>query len=147
MMLTCTTEISCPPERAFSYVTDPSRFGEWQRDVLDGCTEGDGPVAAGTRCVTRRRIGLAARSLVSEITHLDPPNTWCLRGVDGPIRATVHVTVEPIEGAQRTRVTIAIDFEGHGVGKLLVPLFVRAQARREMPVNLRALKQRLEDHG
>jgi hypothetical protein len=41
-------------------------------------------------------------------------------------------------------VTIEIDFEGHGIGRLLVPLFVRGDARREMPDNLRRLKERLE---
>jgi len=40
--------------------------------------------------------------------------------------------------------TIALDFEGHGIGKLLVPLVVRREARREMPVNVATLKQRLE---
>jgi hypothetical protein len=38
-------------------------------------------------------------------------------------------------------VTIAIDFDGHGIGELLVPL-VR---RKEMPNNLSRLKERLED--
>jgi hypothetical protein len=56
----------------------------------------------------------------------------------------VQVRVEPTEAADRCRVTIDIDFEGHGIGKVLVPLFVRPQARREMPANLRLLKERLE---
>jgi hypothetical protein len=41
-------------------------------------------------------------------------------------------------------VTIELDFEGHGIGKLLVPLVVRRQARAEMPTNMRSLKERLE---
>jgi hypothetical protein len=47
------------------------------------------------------------------------------------------------------RLTIALAFEGHGIGRLLVPLVVERQARREMPVNLAALKIRLEasHHG
>jgi hypothetical protein len=39
-------------------------------------------------------------------------------------------------------VTTAIDFEGHGIGKLLVPLVVR---RKETPNNLSRLKERLEN--
>ena len=66
-----------------------------------------------------------------------------MRGIDGPIRAVVEVTVEPITEA-RSRVTIAVDFDGHGIGKLLVPLVVRREARKEMPANLAALKGRLE---
>jgi hypothetical protein len=41
-------------------------------------------------------------------------------------------------------VQIDLDFTGHGIGKLLVPLFVRPSARKEMPENLNRLKQRLE---
>jgi hypothetical protein len=36
----------------------------------------------------------------------------------------VDVTVEPMTDA-RSRLTIAVDFEGHGIGKVLVPLVVR----------------------
>jgi hypothetical protein len=42
------------------------------------------------------------------------------------------------------QLTIALEFEGHGIGRLLVPLVVQRQAQREMPVNLAALKERLE---
>ena len=41
-------------------------------------------------------------------------------------------------------ITIAVDFVGHGIGWLLVPLVVRREAEREMPVNMSTPKQRLE---
>jgi hypothetical protein len=66
-----------------------------------------------------------------------------VRGTDGPIRATVEVTVDPLNDA-RSRLTISVDFTGHGPGKLLVPLLVRPQARKEMPRNLAALKANIE---
>jgi hypothetical protein len=44
----------------------------------------------------------------------------------------------------RSRVKIELDFSGHGIGKLLVPLMVRPSARKEMPANLERLKRRLE---
>lgn len=97
----------------------------------------------GTTCLTTRRIGGANRPTTSEVTHIDPPRTWGVRGIDGPIRATVDVTVEPLADT-RSRLTIAVDFEGHGIGKLLVPLVVRGAARKEMPANLATLKGRLE---
>jgi len=40
--------------------------------------------------------------------------------------------------------TMVLDFEGHGIGKLLVPLVVRRQAASEMPKNQQKLKHRLE---
>ncbi len=44
----------------------------------------------------------------------------------------------------RSRLTISVDFTGHGIGKILVPLVVRREARKEMPDNMAALKQRME---
>jgi hypothetical protein len=56
----------------------------------------------------------------------------------------VNVIVEPLDQDQRSRVTIELDFEGYGIGRLIVPLAVRREARKEMPGNLRMLKERLE---
>jgi carbon monoxide dehydrogenase subunit G len=137
-------EIARPHDEVFSYVTDPSRFSEWQSGVLDGHMEGGASPRVGSKCTTTRRIGGAAREVTSEVTKLDPPTSWAVHGIDGPIRAIVDVTVEPLDANGRARVTIAVDFEGHGIGKLLVPLVVRRQARNEMPANCRKLKERLE---
>jgi hypothetical protein len=93
--------------------------------------------------LTSRRIGGANRPAVSEVTHIDPPKTWGVRGIDGPIRAIVDLTVEPLT-ADRSQLTISVDFTGHGIGKVLVPLMVRREAAKEMPTNLATLKQRLE---
>ena len=143
-MATSSIDIDCPPDRVFAYVTDPSRFVEWQRGVVSGHMNTDGPPTVGTRCVTARRIGFAERAVTSEVTRVDPPRAWGVRGIDGPIRAVVDVTVDSLDGGQRSSVRIDIDFEGHGVGKVLVPIAVRPQAHREMPANLKKLKERLE---
>ncbi len=66
-----------------------------------------------------------------------------MRGIDGPVRATVDVTVEPLTETS-SRLTIAVEFDGHGIGKVLVPLVVRRQAHKEMPANVEALKRRVE---
>ena len=67
-----------------------------------------------------------------------------VRGIDGPIRAAVKGTVEPVGMHNRSRVSIDIEFVGYGSGELLVPLVVRPQARKEMAANMQRLKQRLE---
>lgn len=137
-------EIARPPDEVFAYVTDPSRFAEWQAGVEGGSTEEGKSATVGSKCTTTRRVGRTARQVTSEITRLDPPARWAIHGLDGPIRASVDVTVEPLKGSAQSRVTIEVDFEGHGIGKVLVPLVVRRQARNEMPANCRKLKQRLE---
>lgn len=143
-MIVSKIEIARPPGEVFLYVTDPSHFAEWQEGVVEGHGEGR-PDVVGATCITTRRIGGAERAATSKIAKIDPPRSWEVRGIDGPIRANVQVTVEPVDEASRSRVTIALDFEGHGIGRLLVPLVVRRQARKEMPANLSRLKQRLEN--
>jgi uncharacterized protein YndB with AHSA1/START domain len=142
--IVATTEIAREPNDVFAYVTDPRYFHEWQQNVVDGHMEGSGPPSVGDRCLTTRRIGLAKRPVTSEVTEVKPPRTWSVQGVDGPIRAHVNVRVEPLNGTSTSQVTIAVDFDGHGIGKLLVPLMVRREAKKEMSANLRRLKERLE---
>jgi hypothetical protein len=104
----------------------------------------DGSPSVGDHCVTVRRIGFANRPSTSELVRIDPPRSRRVHGIDGPIRAIVQVTVASL-AADRSRLTISIDFEGHGIGALLVPMIVRRQARSEMPTNITKLKARLED--
>jgi uncharacterized protein YndB with AHSA1/START domain len=137
-------DIARPPREVFAYVTDPSRLAEWQESVVSARTEGGGPPAVGSKAVTTRRIGRGERTMTMEMTNIDPPRSWGVRGIDGPVRGIVDGTVEPLNDGGRSRVTIELDFEGHGLGKLLVPLVVRRQVQKEMPRNLRNLKERLE---
>jgi hypothetical protein len=74
-----------------------------------------------------RRIGGADRSSTSVLTHFEPPRTWGVRGLDGPIRTTVDLTVEPLADT-RARLTIAVDLTGHGIGKLLHDALAVARA-------------------
>jgi len=141
------TEVGRPAAEVFAYATDPTRFSEWQQGVVDGHMDGPaddtGVPAVGAKCLTTRRIGGANRPATAELVHIDPPRTWQVRGTDGPVRAAVDVLVEPVTDS-RSRLTISVDFTGHGIGKILVPLMVRREARKEMPYNMAALKQRLE---
>jgi len=141
-----TAEVSLPAEEVFAYVTDPSTFPEWQNGVVRGHMN-ESPTRVGSQCTTVRNIGGREREVHTTITDYDPPRRWADRGVDGPIRAIVEVLVESIADGSQSRVTINLDFTGHGIGRLLVPLVVRRQAAREMPENMRRLKQRLEAAG
>jgi uncharacterized protein YndB with AHSA1/START domain len=136
-------DIARPPDEVFAYATDPTRFAEWQRDVVRVRVDGDGPAGVGTRFTTTRRVGGTERTMTQEVTERNAPRSWAARGVDGPIRPSATVTVEPLEGGTRSRVTFALDFEGHGIGRPLLPA-VRRQTRRAAPVSYRNLKARLE---
>jgi uncharacterized protein YndB with AHSA1/START domain len=145
--IVASTEVERPAAEVFAYATDPALFSEWQKGVveghLDGPADGTQAPAVGAKCVTTRRIGGANRPSTSELVQIDPPKTWSVRGIDGPIRAAVDVVVEPVTDSL-SRLTISVDFTGHGIGKILVPLMVRPEARKEMPDNMAALKRRME---
>jgi hypothetical protein len=78
------------------------------------------------------------------ITELSPPRSWTVRAVGGPVRATASGTIEPLADSEGSRVTIALEFKGRGMGNLLVPLVVRRLARRQLPINEGRLKRVLE---
>lgn len=141
--VTAAIEVARPAAEVFDYATDPSRFHEWQNGVVEGHLDAANGDGVGAHCVTVRRIGFANRANTSEVTRVEPPRHWSIRGIDGPIRARVEVAVDPLTD-HRSRLTITLDFEGHGIGRLLVPLVVVPEARKEMPANLERLRDHLE---
>lgn len=140
---TVTVDVDRPVNEVFAYAIDPTHFHEWQNGVIAGRMDRKGLPEVGDHCVTTRRTGGAERPSTSEVVRINAPHAWRVRGIDGPIRASVDLDVEPLTDT-RSRLTISVDFQGHGIGKVLVPLMVRRQAAKEMPTNVRALKARLE---
>jgi uncharacterized protein YndB with AHSA1/START domain len=136
-------DVARPPDEVFRYATDPARFGEWQSSVISAHIEGNGPQAVGSRCIMTRRIGGSDRTTTSEITELSPPRTWVARGIDGPVRADVTVIVDPRRDGTQAHVTIQVDFRGHGMGKLIVPVILQ-KAGQEVSESCQQLKSRLE---
>jgi len=134
-----TIEISRPPEAVYAYATDPTHFPKWQRDVVSVRLLGGG------RFETTRRFAGAERTLTQQITRDDPPHAWAAKALDGPIRASASIIIEPLDGGTRSRVTFTLDFEGRGLGVSLLPL-VRRQAAKGAPISYRNLKELLEAH-
>jgi uncharacterized protein YndB with AHSA1/START domain len=137
-------EINRPPEEVFAYVTDPTRFAEWQYDVESVRIDEGRPPSVGSRFTTTRRIGRAERTMTQEITEINPPTSWAAHSVAGPIRPSANITIEPLNNSTRSRVTIALDFKGHGIGVLLVPV-IRRIAAKGAPTSYQHLKKRLEN--
>jgi uncharacterized protein YndB with AHSA1/START domain len=132
-------EISRPPQEVFAVATDPLRFAEWQPDVVRV------QLLDTARFATTRRMTGGERTFVQEIIRNDPPNSWAVQAIDGPIRPHATISVEPIDGGDRSRVTFTLDFKGHGPGVPLVPL-VRRQAQKAAPTSYANLKELLERH-
>lgn len=140
-------EIARPAAEVYAYMVDPAHLTEWQEGLVSVRQQGEAGVAVGSRFVTVRRVGGRERTMTMELVELNPPKSFRGRGVDGPVRGIVYGRVEPVGDGTRSRATIELDFEGHGIGILLVPLVVRRQAKHEMPKNMRMLKDALEQGG
>jgi hypothetical protein len=80
--------------------------------------------------------------MTQEVTELSHPRRWAAEGVDGPIRPSASITVEPLDGGH-SRVTFTLDIAGHGVGVALAPM-VRRLAAKGAPESYASLKRLLE---
>ncbi|WP_328619852.1 SRPBCC family protein [Streptomyces sp. NBC_00354] len=137
-------DISRSPEDVFDYVTDPTHLPEWQDSAVSARPLDGAPLHVGSKVRVTRRMGKREFPMTMEVKELDPPRSWRLHGLDGPVRGDVRGTIEPLDGGKRSRVTLDLDFEAHGIGRVIAPLVVKPYARKEMPRNEEKLKHLLE---
>jgi uncharacterized protein YndB with AHSA1/START domain len=136
-------EIARSPDDVFAYIDDVERHGEWQAQIVSSRRETEGPTRVGTRVTDIRKMPGRTQPVTYEITEHDPPRRASFRGVNGPVRPVGTVTVEPA-GEGRSKVTLELDLQGHGLlGVFVAPLASR-QARKEVPADQQQLKKRLE---
>ena len=138
-------EINRPAEEVFAYLDRLDRHDEWQSSLVSARVETDGPTRVGTRVVERRKVPGGARDIPYEITAHEPPRKASFRGTAGPVRPVGTVTVDPV-GESSSRMTLELDLEGHGIGKLFAPL-ARHQAAKEVPASHEKFKQLLESRA
>jgi hypothetical protein len=142
--ITESIEINRRPEDVFAYLDDVKRHGEWQEQIVDVHPEGDQPMGVGKRVRETRRVPGGNRTMTYEITKHDPPRESSFRVLDGPVRPVGTVSVEPIGDGSRSRVTIKIDFIGHGIGGKVISPVAKTQARKQIPKDQAKMKQLLE---
>ena len=65
------------------------------------------------------------------------PTRWAAREVEEPVGPSVDMPIEPLANNTQSRVTVVMDLEGHGIGKVLVPLIVRPAAAKLAPRSFR----------
>lgn len=144
-MATQTIDIARTAEDVFSYATDFAQFPHWQGNAISVRQEDQSSLRAGSQALVTRQIGPRKVEATEQITELTPPRTWEVRSHGGlPVTAIARGTIEPLGDGIRSRVTITLEFEGHGIGKLLIPLVIARLARRQLPRNAARLKEALE---
>jgi uncharacterized membrane protein len=123
-------EINRSPDDVFAYLDDVERHGEWQDQIVAVERQSEGPLLVGSRVRETRRVPGGNRSMTYEVTEHNPPRQSAFRVLDGPVRAVGTISIEPVgDDGTRSKLTIAIDFMGHGLaGKVLLPV-AKGQAR------------------
>ena len=140
--ITQSVEIGRKPEDVFAYLSELSRHGEWQEDIVSVTSVTDGLTRVGSRVTEVRRAGGREVTGTYEITEWDAPRRFGFRGIDGPVRPVGRGTLEPV--GEGTRLTLELDFEGHGLGGKLIAPLARSHARKQVPKDQQNLKKRLE---
>lgn len=136
-------EISRRPEDVFAYVLDPLRSPEWDTSIISAHRRDPSPLAVGAKTTVMHRMGPWKVPTIEELVELTPPRQFTNRGTSGPLAGVAKCTVEPVKGGQRSRLTITLELQTSGLGKLLLP-FARARARRAIPSQLNKLKEILD---
>jgi len=143
MAVTGSVEIKRSPQEVFVYLADPSRRPEWQEaveriEMVEGTPEG-----LGARVRETRTIQGTARTFTWEVTEYEPGRSYGLRGIDGPVRTRVLMTLSPVDGGTRTSVETEISFKGVGIGMAFARL-ASLGARKEAASYGEHLKEQLE---
>jgi hypothetical protein len=139
-------EISRRPEDVFTYMLDPMHYAEWDDSVVSARRKDSSPLTVGSKTTVLHRMGPWKVPTTEEVVELNPPRQFTNRGVSGPLAGVARCTVEPLNGGRRSRLTIALEIEARGIGKLLLPLAL-PRARRTLPKQLKKLQEILDGHG
>jgi len=139
-------DIARPPDEVFAYATDPrgsprgsaTWCGSGSRETVRPASARGSPPPAGSVAPSGP---WPRRSPSAALRRAGPPAGSTGRSGPTPPSPWNHSTAAPAP-----RVTFALDFEGHGIGRPLLPA-VRRQTQKAAPVSYRNLKVRLEGDG
>ena len=79
----------------------------------------DAPVAPGSRFVVARRIRGREHAMTMEMTELNRPRSWAVRGLDGPIRGSAGGSLQFLpEGLGGLAQVLSCSQEGEPGGRV-----------------------------
>jgi hypothetical protein len=139
-------EISRRPEDVFAYLLEPLNYPEWDSSIASAHRDDSSPLTVGSKTTVMHRMGPWKVPTIEELIELDPPRQFTNRGVSGPLAGVARCTIEPLNGGRRSRLTIALEIEARGLGKLLLPL-ARSRGRKTVPKQLEMMKEILDRGG
>jgi hypothetical protein len=133
--------IKQPLERVFEYISTPENNPTWVPISLRHQKISPGPLRVGS--ITEEDVAFLGQRMrcVWEVCHYEPPSAFSARTVSGPLPATIHLLLEPLDSG--TELTLVVGAELRGVYRLMGPL-MKWVAQRHFTTQLCTLKNQLE---
>jgi hypothetical protein len=138
-----TAVIDRPIDEVFAFLAEGTNDPKFSPRVLEIVKTTDGPPGVGTRFTSTVKDAGMTTKREFELTEFQPPNRirWAERSKNVVTAAEGGYDLAP-EGTG-TRLTIFNVLEGHGLGKLIAPLALRA-ARKDADPFAGRIKQAVE---
>ena len=138
------TVVDRPIEQVFAFLADGTNDKKFSSRVQEIHKTTDGPVGTGSVFASTVKDAGMTTQREFELTEFDPPSRirWTERSKNQVTVPTGGYDLSPA-GEGKTEVRLFNEFEGHGIGKLLVPLAARA-ARKGADDFGAAIKQAAE---
>ena len=113
--------IAAPPEAVFAVLSNPRTHPEWRPSVVEFRPHSE-PVAVGTRITETVRFLGRRYTTIFEMTELDPPRTFELRSVEGPLATMLRCELTA-QGDSEAELRFVLDLESPRPLGLPVPGF------------------------
>lgn len=138
---TTSVRIARTPEDVFAYVSDPTRFPDWNSAVEQVEATSRPPAGVPPRYRMRRALPRGRISDELEIVASEPPRMFAIRAASGPMPFLYRYSFAPVDGG--TLVRLVAEVELTGAHALTEPLLGRL-VRRGVDANLATLQALLE---
>jgi carbon monoxide dehydrogenase subunit G len=138
-----TAHIDRPLEEVFAFLADGENDPKFSPRVLEIEKTTDGPVGVGTIYRSTVKDAGMTTKREFELTEFEPPNRirWAERSENLITAASGGYDLAAEDGG--TRLTVHNELEGHGFGKVLLPLALWS-ARRDADAFAGRIKQAVE---
>lgn len=138
-----TTHIDRPIEAVFAFLADGENDPKFSPRVLEIAKTSEGATGVGTTYAsTVKDAGMKTKREFT-LTHFDPPTRIGWTEVSQNLVTAPEGGYDLAPDGAGTRLAVHNELEGHGLGKLLVPLALRA-ARKDADAFAERIKRAVE---
>jgi carbon monoxide dehydrogenase subunit G len=123
---TGTAHIDRPIEEVFAFLADGENDPKFSPRVLEIEKTSDGPLGVGATYVSRVKDGGLKSDREFKLTRFDPPTSIRWTELSKNSVTVPDGGYDLARDAGGTRLTVYNQLEGHGIGKLIAPLALRA---------------------